>query len=46
MERLNFGELKDYLRNEFENSRYWSDEKVEKYNGRRRRKQEKISVLY
>ena len=27
MERLNSGNLKDYLRNEFENSRNWSDEK-------------------
>ena len=26
MERLNSGDLKDYLRNDFENSRHWSDE--------------------
>ena len=26
MRRLNSGDLKDYLRNEFENSQHWSDE--------------------
>ena len=30
----------------FEHSQHWSDEKVEEYKGRRRRKQEKISILY
>ena len=43
---IEFWRLKDYLRNEFENSRYWSDAKVEEHNGRRRRQQEKISILY
>ena len=36
---IEFWRLKDYLRNEFENSQYWSD-------GRRRRQQENISILY
>ena len=44
---IEFWRSKDYLRNEFENSRYWSDEKkVEEHLGKRRRKQENISVLY
>ena len=42
---IEFWRLKDYLRNEFENSRYWSDAKVEEHNGRRRRQKEKISIL-
>ena len=41
---IEFWTLKDCLRYEFENSRHWSDEMWK--NGRRRRKQEKISILY
>ena len=40
---IEFWRLKDYLRNEFEYSQHWSDEE---WNGRRRRQQEKISILY
>ena len=43
---IEFLRLKDCLRYEFENSQHRSDEKVEKYSGKRRRKQEKISILY
>ena len=43
---IEFWRLPDYLRNHFEQSQHWSDEKVEEHNGKRRRKQEKISILY
>ena len=43
---IEFWRLKDYLRNDFVQSQHWSDEKVEEYNGKRRRNQEKISILY
>ena len=43
---IEFWRLKDDLRNDFENSQCWSDENVEEQDGRRRRQQEKISILY
>ena len=45
MERLNSGE-KGYLQDHFVSCQYWSDNKMEQYNGKRRRQQEKISILY
>ena len=43
---IEFWRSKDHLRNDFAQSQHWSDEKVEENNGKRRRKQEKISILY
>ena len=44
---IEFWRLKDYLRNEFENSQYWLVWcNVEEQDSRRRRQQEKISILY
>ena len=43
---IEFWRLKDDLRNKFEHSQHWSDDYVEEENGRRRRQQEKISILY
>ena len=43
---IEFWRLKDYLRNEFENSQHWSDEMWKSTMARRRRKQENISFLY
>ena len=40
---IEFWRLKDDLRNDLEYSQHWSDEKQ---NARRRREQEKISILY
>ena len=42
---IEFWRLKDCLRYEFENTQRWSDEKLEKHNGIRRRKPEKISIV-
>ena len=39
---IEFWSLKDYLRNEFENSRHWSGEMWKSKMGRRRRQQENI----
>ena len=43
---IEFWRLKDYLRNELEYSRHWSDEKWKSTKARRRRQQEQISILY
>ena len=43
---VEFWRLKDYLRNDLENSQQWSDEMWKCKNARRRRQQEKISILY
>ena len=43
---IEFWRLEDCLRFEFENSEHWSDEKVEEYDGRKRRQQENIPILY
>ena len=43
---IEFWRLKDHLRNKFEYSQYWSDDVWKSQDGRRRRKQEKISVLH
>ena len=42
---IEFWRLKDDLRNDFEHSQNWSDN-MEEHDGRRRRQQEKISILY
>ena len=43
---IEFCRLKYYHRKDFEQSQHWSDEKWKSTNGKRRRKQEKISILY
>ena len=43
---IEFWRLKDDLRNTFEHSQYWSDEVMEEQDGRKRRQQEKVSILY
>ena len=42
---IKFWRLKEYLRNDLVQSQHCSDEIVEEYNGKRRMKQEKISIL-
>ena len=46
MERLNSGDERSIFGNDLVQSQHWSDEKVEEQDGRRRRQQEKISILY
>ena len=43
---IEFWRIKECLRNDFVRSQHWSDEMWKSANGKRRRKQEKISVLY
>ena len=43
---IEFSKLKDYLRNDFENSQHWFDEMWKSTMEKKRRKQEQISILY
>ena len=43
---IEFWRIKDYLWNDLERSQHWSDEKWKSTLAKRRRKQEKISMLY
>ena len=43
---IEFWRIKDDLQKHFPHCPHWSDDKVEEKHGRRRRKQEKIPVLY
>ena len=43
---IEFWRIQYYLQNHLVYSQHWSDEKVEEHHGKRRRTQEKISVLY
>ena len=43
---IEFWRMKEYLRNEFEHSQHWSEKKWKSTMAKRRRKQEKTSILY